>query len=121
MNEEEKLKLSRAITDQLPAPEEIRDDWGKLIIDTVLPEGVWSREGLSQRDRSMITVAALTVLHMPNELRLHLGRALDNGVTRTEISELLMHMAIYGGFPVAVEGMNIATEVFAKRDKRNNS
>ena len=120
MNEEEKLKQSREITDQLPAPDEIRDDWGKLIIDTVLPEGVWSREGLSQRDRSLITVAALTALHCPNELRLHIGRGLDNGLTRTEISELIMHMAIYGGFPVAVEGMNVAKEVFAKRDQRAN-
>ena len=119
MNEEEKLKLSRQITERLPAPEEIRDDWGKLIIDTVLPEGVWSREGLSQRDRSLITVAALTALYRPNELRLHIGRALDNGLSKTEISELIMHMAIYGGFPVAVEGMQIATEVFDKRDKRN--
>ena len=120
MNEEEKLKLSREITDLLPAPDEIRDDWGKLIIDTVLPEGVWSREGLSQRDRSLITVAALTALHCPNELRLHIGRGLDNGLTKTEISEVIMHMAIYGGFPVAVEGMNVAKEVFAKRDKRTN-
>ena len=66
----------------------------------------------------MITVAALTVLHCPNELRIHIGRGLDNGLTRTEISELIMHMAIYGGFPVAVEGMQVATEVFAKRDAR---
>lgn len=116
MNEEEKLKLARAITDVLPAPENIRDDWGKLIIDTVLPEGVWSREGLSKRDRSLITVAALTALYRPNELRLHIGRALDNGISQSEISELIMHMAIYGGFPVAVEGMNIATEVFSQRE-----
>jgi len=74
MDEEKKLKLARAITDQLPAPEEIRDDWGTFIIDTVLPEGVWSRPGLSQRDRSLITVAALTALYRPNELRLHVGR-----------------------------------------------
>ena len=118
MNEEEKLKLARAITDTLPAPDEIRDDWGKMIIDTVLPEGVWSREGLSQRDRSLITVAALTALYRPNELRLHIGRALDNGLSKSEISELIMHMAIYGGFPIAVEGMNIAKEVFAKRDAK---
>lgn len=119
MNEEQKLKLARAITDTLPAPDEIRDDWGKFIIDTVLPEGVWSREGLSQRDRSLITVAALTALYRPNELRLHIGRALDNGLSKSEISELVMHMAIYGGFPVAVEGMNIATEVFAERAQKD--
>jgi 4-carboxymuconolactone decarboxylase len=115
MNEEEKLKMARLITDALPAPEEIRDDWGTLIVETVLPEGVWSRPGLSPRDRSLITLAALTVLHMPNELRLHLGRGLDNGLTRTEISEMIMHLAIYGGFPVAVEAMGVAREVFDGR------
>ncbi len=118
--DERRMRQARAITDALPAPEEIRDDWGKLIIDTVLPEGVWSREGLSQRDRSMITVAALTALYRPNELRLHIGRALDNGLSRAQISEVIMHMAVYGGFPVAVEGMHIAKEVFEKRDKRKS-
>jgi len=112
MNEEEKLKLARQITDALPAPDEIRDDWGKLIVETVLPEGVWSREGLSQRDRSMITIAALTARHMPNELRIHIGRGLANGLTRHEVCEVIMHMAIYAGFPVAVEGMAVAKEVF---------
>jgi 4-carboxymuconolactone decarboxylase len=109
MDEEKKLKMARQITDALPTPDEIRDDWGKLIVDTVLPAGVWSREGLSRRDRSLITVAALTVLYRPNELRLHLDRALNNGVT--------MHLAIYGGFPTSVEGMHIAKEVFDARDK----
>ena len=116
MTHEEKLQLARRLTDALPAPEEIRDDWGMFIVDTVLPNGVWSRKGLSQRDRSLITVAALTALHRPNELRLHLSRALENGVTRAELSELIMHMAIYGGFPVAVEGMRIAREVFDAAD-----
>lgn len=112
MTEDEKLTLARRITDALPAPDEIRDDWGKMIIDTVLPAGVWSRPGLSSRDRSMITLAALTVLHMPNELRLHLSRGLDNGLTRSEIGEMIMHLAIYGGFPSSVEAMRVAKEVF---------
>ena len=116
MNDEEKLKLARAITDQLATPEEIRDDWGKLIIDTVLPQGVWSRPGLPERDRSLITVAALCALHRPNELRIHINRALDNGLSREEICEVIMHMAIYGGFPVAVEGMAVTREVFDARD-----
>jgi 4-carboxymuconolactone decarboxylase len=118
MNEEERLRFARALTDALPAPEEIRDDWGLFIVDTVLPNGVWSRPGLSVRDRSLITIAALTALHRPNELRIHLGRGLDNGLSRTEIGELIMHMAIYGGFPVAVEAMRIAREVFDDRDSR---
>lgn len=116
MKDEERLRFARALTEALPAPEEIRDDWGLLIVDTVLPDGVWSRPGLPVRDRSLITIAALTALHRPNELRIHLGRGLDNGLSRTEISELIMHMAIYGGFPVAVEAMRIAKEVFDERD-----
>jgi len=115
-HDERRRRLARAFTEALPAPEEIREDWGLLIVDTVLPNGVWSRPGLSLRDRSLITIAALTALHRPNELRLHIGRGLDNGLSRAEIGELIMHMAIYGGFPVAVEGMRIAREVFDARD-----
>ena len=116
MNEEEKLELARTITDALPTPEEIRDDWGKLIVDTVLPEGVWSRPGLNQRDRSLITIAALCALHRPNELEIHIGRGLHNGLSKDEVCEVIMHMAIYGGFPVAVEGMSVAKKVFDARD-----
>ena len=112
---EERLKFARMVTTALPAPEEIRDDWGSLIHDTVLPEGVWSRPGLPPRDRSLITIAALCALYRPNELKLHIGRGLDNGLSQMEISELIMHMAIYGGFPVAVEGMAIARAVFEER------
>ena len=114
-SEEDRLRIARAITEVLATPEEIRDDWGSLIVDTVLPDGVWSREGLNERDRSLITIAALTALYRPNELELHIGRGLDNGLSRAEICELIMHMAIYGGFPVAVEGMAVAKKVFEAR------
>ena len=80
--------------------------------DVVLPEGVWSREGLSARDRSLITIASLTALYRPNELKIHIDRGLSAGVTKQEICEIIMHMAIYGGFPVAVEAMRVAKEVF---------
>ncbi len=118
--EDERLEFARMLTNVLPAPEEIRDDWGCLIHDTVLPEGVWKRTGLPLRDRSLITIAALCALYRPNELELHIGRGLDNGLSRNEISEVIMHMAIYGGFPVAVEGMAIARKVFDGRDARAN-
>jgi len=113
----EKQRLAREITERLPAPEEIRDDWGRLIIETVLPEGVWSRPGLNQRDRSLVTIAALTALNMPHELKLHIQRGRENGLSRDEISELLMHMAIYAGFPRSVEGMRIAREVFESESR----
>ena len=117
--DDERRAFARQITQALPAPTEIEEDWGLFITDTVLPYGVWSRPGLGPRDRSLITIAALTALHRPNELRIHLHRGLDNGLSRAEISELIMHMAIYGGFPVAVEAMRIAREVFDRRDDAN--
>jgi len=121
MTPEEKLEFARRITTQLPAPEEIRDDWGMFIADTVLPNGVWSRPGLSRRDRSVATIAALTALYRPHELRLHIETGLRNGLSRAEISEILMHMAIYGGFPIAVEGMRIAREVFDAIDAKKKA
>ena len=91
-----------------------REDFGSFVAEAVMG-GVWSRPGMSPRDRSLMTIAALTALDRPNELRIHLGMGLDNGLGRKEICEIIMHMAIYGGFPVAVEGMRIAKEVFEAR------
>ena len=115
MDDERKLRIARRITETLATPDEIRDDWGTMILDHVL-EGVWARDGLSQRERSLITIAALTVLYRPNELRIHIGRALDNGLTREKASEVIMHPAIYGGFPTSVEGMHVAKEVSDERE-----
>jgi 4-carboxymuconolactone decarboxylase len=115
MDPEKKRKLAKRITDLLPAPDEIAQDWGEFIVDVVDPTGVWGRPGLSPRDRSLITIAALTALYRPPELRMHIQRGLANGLSRAEISEVIMHMAIYGGFPGSVEGMGIAKEVFDEK------
>jgi 4-carboxymuconolactone decarboxylase len=114
MDAAERRKLAKQITDTLPVPAEIEEDFGSFVADVVMG-GVWSRPGMSSRDRSLMTIAALTALDRPNELRIHLGLGLDNGLEREEICEIIMHMAIYGGFPVAVEGMRIAKEVFEAR------
>jgi 4-carboxymuconolactone decarboxylase len=103
---------------RLPAPAEIGQDWAGFILDTVL-DGVWARPTIPPKVRSMITIAALTALHRPNELELHIRGGLARGLTREEISEVIMHMAVYGGFPVAVEGMRIAREVFDSVDVTN--
>ena len=116
MDEQAKRRLARRIIEQLPAPEEIREDWGRMIVD-VVADGVWARDGLSPRERSLITVAALTVLYRPPELRLHIERALDNGLSPAELSEAIMHLAVYGGFPASVEAMGIAREVFGARSE----
>lgn len=91
-------------------PEEIREDWGRLIVE--LFGMVWARPGLPLRTRSLITVAALTALHMPEELRLHVAGALRNGLSRRELCEVVMHSAGYAGFPTGVEGMRVLREVF---------
>lgn len=73
----------------------------------------WGRADLSRRDRSLVTVALLTALNRQHELRTHLRAALGNGVTKTELRELLMHVAIYAGVPAGVEGFRTATTLFA--------
>ena len=87
------------------------------LLDTILfgPEGAWLRGDLSPRDRSLITVAVTQALYATDQLRGHMGRALDNGVTQQEISELLSHVAFYAGFPVGVNGARVAAEVFEAR------
>lgn len=69
--------------------------------EQVLFGDVWQREALSPRDRSLITVAALVALVRGEQLPFHLQRALDNGVTREELSELVTHLAFYAGWPAA--------------------
>ena len=77
----------------------------------VLFDDVWERPKLSKRDRSLITCAALTVLYRPEQLRFHFRLALENGVAREEIAELVTHLAFYGGWPSAVSAAQIADEV----------
>jgi len=81
----------------------------------VLFGDVWERPGLSKRDRSLITVASLIALYRTDQLRGHLRRALDNGVTREEIGEVITHMAFYSGWPTAANAAQVAKQVFDGR------
>lgn len=83
--------------------------------NTYVYADIWERPGLSARDRSMITIAVNQALYATYELRLHLGRALDNGVTQAEISEVIAHTLWYSGFPTGVNAARVAAEVFAER------
>jgi 4-carboxymuconolactone decarboxylase len=80
--------------------------------DNVLFGDVWERPGLSKRDRSLITVATLVALYRTNELSFHLKRALDNGVSRDELIEVITHLAFYAGWPTANSAVTIARRVF---------
>jgi len=83
------------------------------ITTNVLFNGVWERPGLSKRDRSLITVAALTALYRTEQLRGHIQRALEHGVTKEEIGEIITHLAFYSGWPTAVNAAQVAQEVFS--------
>jgi 4-carboxymuconolactone decarboxylase len=83
--------------------------------DKVLFGDVWERPGLSPRDRSLITVATLVALYRTNELPFHLNKALDNGIGREELVELITHLAFYSGWPTASSALTIARRVFDDR------
>jgi 4-carboxymuconolactone decarboxylase len=75
---------------------------------------IWERKELSKRDRSLVTVAALVALNRTEQLRFHLQRALENGVTEQELIEAITHLAFYSGWPTAVNAVMTAKEVFSK-------
>jgi 4-carboxymuconolactone decarboxylase len=85
------------------------------LTDTVLFGDVWARPDLSPRDRSLVTISALIAMNRPDQLRPHLVRARDNGVTRAEVIETITHLAFYAGWPNAVTAIGVAREVFQKK------
>jgi 4-carboxymuconolactone decarboxylase len=97
-----------AITEELAA---LAPKWREVTRDVLFGD-IWERPELSKRDRSLITCAALLALYRGNELRSHLGRALDNGVTQEEIIEMITHLSFYAGWPCAASALNAAAEVF---------
>ncbi|HEX7340895.1 MAG TPA: carboxymuconolactone decarboxylase family protein [Rhodanobacteraceae bacterium] len=80
--------------------------------DKLLFGEVWERPGLSPRDRSLVTVASLVSLYRSNELPFHLKKALENGVSRDELIELITHLAFYSGWPTASTALAIARRIF---------
>jgi 4-carboxymuconolactone decarboxylase len=82
--------------------------------ESVVYGDLWERPGLSLRDRSLATVAALVALGRTEQLPSHLKRALDNGLTWEEIGELITHLAFYGGWPAAMSAGRVAATVRAE-------
>ncbi|GAB3409939.1 hypothetical protein GCM10027515_29590 [Schumannella luteola] len=81
------------------------------LTDEVLFADVGNRAGLGARDRSLVTVAALVAGGDAAQLRFHLGRAVENGVSRTELIEAITHLAFYAGWPKAMTSLGVAREV----------
>ena len=99
---------------QTPAQRLIGDFSPKLVelTDNVLFGDVWARPGLSPRDRSLVTVSALIAMNRPDQLRSHLARARQNGVTQDELVETITHLAFYAGWPNAITAISVAKDVF---------
>lgn len=82
------------------------------LTDDVLFGDIWRRSELAPRDRSLITVAALITNGSTDQLRAHLGIAKTNGLTETELKEVIIHLAFYAGWPRAMSAITIAKDVF---------
>ncbi|MCV7018638.1 carboxymuconolactone decarboxylase family protein [Mycolicibacterium aichiense] len=98
------------------------DDFSKPLQDLLTEYcwgAVWGREELPLKTRSMLNLAMISVLNRPHELKTHVRGALTNGVTREEIREILLQVAIYAGAPAAVDGFRVAREAFAELDGRS--
>ena len=74
----------------------------------------WTRPGLDRRTRSLLTLAALTALSKPNQIKVHVAGALANGCSIEEIRETFLHTMVYAGVPCGVEAFNAAIEVLAQ-------
>jgi 4-carboxymuconolactone decarboxylase len=111
--EKEKIKM-----DSQPLAPKAREMFGDIapklleLTENVLFGDVWERPGLSKRDRSLITIAALIALNRTQQLPMHLERALKNGLTKDEIVEAITHLAFYSGWPTSVSAAIVAKDVF---------
>jgi len=94
---------------------EVEGDFMELTTGHVLGD-IWTRAGLELRERSLITCAALVAMGKEPELKGHLYGALNIGISREAVEEMMIHLAHYSGWPTAVNGLRIAREVFAEQD-----
>ena len=94
--------------------QEVSPKLAEMTVDVLFGD-IWERPELSKRDRSLITVANLVALYRTDHLKGHIGRALDNGVTRNEISEVILHTTFYAGWPTGATAARLAKEVFDER------
>ena len=87
------------------------------LTETVLFGDVWERPGLSKRDRSLITCASLLTAYRPDQLRGHFVRALANGVTMEELSEMITHLAFYSGWPGSMAAAKLLLAVAEEHER----
>ena len=107
-----------------PAKPPLRAPWDDIaphlteVSNKTLFGDIWQRPGLTPRDRSLITVASLIAMYRENELPFHLKTALENGVTRDEIIEMITHLAFYSGWPTASTALTVVRRVFGEVEQQ---
>jgi 4-carboxymuconolactone decarboxylase len=84
------------------------------VVETIIYGDIWERPELSKRDRSLITVAALIARGQSDQMPSHMKRAINNGVTATELSEMITHLAFYVGAPAALTAASLARPVLVE-------
>jgi 4-carboxymuconolactone decarboxylase len=104
MADKQPSAAKRALGDFAPKMVELTDE--------VLFADIWERPELSKRDRSLITCAALVAMGKTEQMNFHFPKALENGVTKTEVIELITHLAFYSGWPSAMSALNRARDLF---------
>jgi 4-carboxymuconolactone decarboxylase len=119
---EQGMKVRRAVLGEahveasLKNGNEFNEEFQDLITRYAWGE-IWTRPGLPRQTRSMLTLAMMVALNRPDELRMHLRAALNNGVTREEIREVLLQTAIYCGVPAANSAFHLAQEFFDRLEE----
>ncbi len=99
-------------------PEEIAADWNQFSLSTVLGD-VWGRPGLEKKERAMVTIGVLTALNKPEQLRSYITGGLNLGLSREQICEVILQIAVYAGFPTAIQGFAVARAVFDELDSQD--
>jgi len=103
-------------TEQSYGQQAMGQDASKLaeLTDEILFGDIWERTELSKRDRSLVTVAALVAMYRLEQLPFHLDRALENGVTKEELVEIITHLAFYSGWPTAASAVKLLSAVTSR-------
>jgi 4-carboxymuconolactone decarboxylase len=118
MAESERYKAGAAVMEKLfgrpPKPGAMQEGFYQITVENLFGD-IWNRPGLELAERSMITLAALTVLGRENELKIHLYGAKNLGIPRAKVEEMMIHLAHYGGWPVAVSALKTIEHVYSKK------
>ncbi len=100
-----------------PAREAVRATVPKMIelSEKVIYDDIWERPNMSKRDRSLFVIATLVATYRPEQLKGHIARGLDNGLTKDEIAEIITHLAFYSGWPASMTAARVLKDVLDER------